>query len=86
MPEYTLPQLKQADDLEAEAEALFTEGQDDNRTSDKYVLNTVFLATVLFFCGIAPRVRWIPARVALVSVASVMLAVGLYYVAPLPIA
>jgi hypothetical protein len=84
MPQYALPQLQQADELEAEAESLFEEGQQDNDRGDKYVLNTVFLAIVLFFAGIAPRIRWMPARVALIAMALVMLVIGLYNVATYP--
>jgi hypothetical protein len=86
MPEYVLPQLQEADKLEAEATDLFKDGQDDNAISDRYVLNTVFLATVLFFCGIAPRIRWFPAQSALVAVAIAILLLGLYRLATYPIA
>jgi hypothetical protein len=86
MPEYVLPQLQEADKLEAESTALFADGQDDNDVSDKYVLNTVFLATVLFFCGIAPRIRFVPAQVALITVAFAILVLGLYRIATYPIA
>ncbi len=86
MPEYVLPQLQQADELEAESTALFKDGQDDNAISDRYVLNTVFLATVLFFCGIAPRIRWFPAQSALVAIAIALLILGLYRIATYPIA
>jgi hypothetical protein len=85
MPEYVVPELQEADRLEAEASVLFQKGQDANQTSDDYVLNTVFLATVLFFAAIAPRVGWVPARVTLITVACLMLAVGLYNVSTYPI-
>ncbi|HEY7036425.1 MAG TPA: hypothetical protein VH482_34165 [Thermomicrobiales bacterium] len=86
MAEYALPESAKADQLEADAGDTFAEGQKDNDRSDDYVLNTVILATVLFFCGIAPRVRWIPARMALVAIACVLLVVGLFNVATYPIA
>ena len=86
MPEYVVPQLQQADVLEADATALFADGEHDNAVSDRYVLNTVFLATVLFFCGIAPRIRWVPAQTGLVAVAFAILFLGLYRIATYPIA
>jgi hypothetical protein len=85
MPEYALPELQQADELEAEASALFEEGQEDNDRGDRYVLNTVILATAMFFSGVAPRLRWFPTRIALVAAALVMLAIGFYNVATYPV-
>jgi hypothetical protein len=86
MPEYSLPQANQANQLRDEAETLFNQGEKDNRTGDRYVLNTVFLAIVLFFAGIAPRVTWIPARVGLLSVATGLLLYGLFNLLTFPLA
>jgi hypothetical protein len=85
MPEYALPQLKEADRLSAQADALFQKGQDANQTSDDYVLNTVFLAAVLFFTAFAPRVRWFPARFALVLFAVAIFSFGIYHLIVYPI-
>ena len=85
MAEYAPAGRAQADQLEAEAEAFFVAGADANEQADDYVLNTVFLATVLFFAGIAPRVRWLPAQLVLVALAVILLGVGLYNLATYPI-
>jgi hypothetical protein len=45
----------------------------------------VVLATVLFFAGVAPRVRWLPAQLALVTLALALFAYGLINVATYPI-
>jgi hypothetical protein len=83
--ENALPEMQKADELEAEASALFEEGQEDNDRGDRYVLNTVILATAMFFSGVAPRLRWFPTRIALVAAALVMLAIGFYNVATYPV-
>ena len=86
MPEYQIPQFQAADDLEREANALFTQGQEANRISDRYVASTVVLAIVLFFAGIAPRFAWKPAKLALIGMALLLFLLGFYQVATLPIA
>jgi hypothetical protein len=86
MPEYVLPETQRAEQLNAEADAVFAEGEESKKHSEDYVFNTVLLATVLFFAGIAPRVRWVPASLALIAVSTVLLAVGLYDVLTLPTA
>lgn len=86
MPEYQIPQFQTADDLEREANALFTQGQEANRIGDRYVASTVILAIVLFFAGIAPRFTWQPARLAVVAMALLLFLLGFYQVATLPIA
>ena len=85
MPEYVLPQMQEADRLAAQADALFQTGQDANQTSDDYVLNTVFLAAVLFFTAFAPRIRWFPARFALVLFAIAIFSFGIYHLIIYPI-
>ena len=85
MPEYALPEQAQADQLEEEAGELFREGQDANQQSDDYVLNTVILAGVLLLSGAAPRIRWVPARIALAVVSLTIFSVGLYNIATYPV-
>jgi len=55
MPQYQIPQQKQANTLNAEADAYFATGQSAAGTADKYVRLTVFLAAVLFLVGIGSR-------------------------------
>jgi hypothetical protein len=78
MPEFSLPGIEQAMALEAEANGLFQEGKLANQQSDDYVFNTVILASVLFFAGIAQRrFRRLEYRTALTVLASGMLIFGL---------
>ncbi len=60
MPEYLQPELQRSAELATQADALFSKGEDANQTSDDYVLNTVFLASVLFFTAFAPRCEVVP--------------------------
>ena len=53
MTEYKLSVAEQADQLEAEAAATFNEGKAAYEQSGAYVLNTVFLATVLLLITIS---------------------------------
>jgi hypothetical protein len=85
MPEYAPANLALAAELEAEAGERFAAGAEANQQADDYVLNTVVLATVLFFAGVAPRVRWLPAQLVLISLALLLFAYGLINVATYPI-
>jgi hypothetical protein len=48
MPQYVIPQEAQSKSYDAQADAAFAEGSDAGSTSDKYIRDAVFLATVLF--------------------------------------
>jgi len=85
MPEYVEPELQKSAELATQADALFGKGEEANQTSDDYVLNTVFLAAVLFFTAFAPRVKWFPARLGLVIFAVGMFSLGIYHIATYPI-
>ncbi|NIM94851.1 MAG: hypothetical protein GTO18_14215 [Anaerolineales bacterium] len=85
MPEYKLSEMEKAIALEEEAAQLFEEGKDANQTSDEYVFNSVLLATVLFFAGIATQFEWQPIRWALLGLGSIMLIYGIYTLLTLPI-
>lgn len=78
MDEYQLVTDELFYELELEAEALFEQGRATNAQSDEYVLNTVYLASVLFFAGIASRFLWMPVRYAILALATVMFVVGMY--------
>jgi hypothetical protein len=86
MPEYTSSRAEEAESLVQEAEAAFAEGRAANQQSDEYILNAVVLASVLFLAGIATRFDWLPVRVAIIVVALVLLARGLYNLAIYPVA
>jgi hypothetical protein len=62
MPEYQLDARQEAERLDAEAEALSTEGRGSIERSTNYVLCVVLFAAALFFAGIStklatPRLR-----------------------------
>jgi hypothetical protein len=85
MPQYQLDKAAEADRLEKEAEATFAEGTAANNTSDKYILNTVFLASVLFLGGIATRFNSMSARWVIILFSLAILIFGLINLLTYPI-
>jgi hypothetical protein len=85
MPEYRVSLAEEAKQLQEKASGLFEEGKKANERSDQYVLNTVFLASVLFLAGIAPRFDWRPIVIVILVTALVLLTIGLYNLSTLPI-
>jgi hypothetical protein len=85
MPEYSVDQFEKAIRLEEEASHTFMEGKDANQQSDDYILNTVILASVLFFTGIVNRFRWRFVRILLVIIAAAMIVIGLYNLITYPV-
>ncbi|SRR6266487_2437182 len=85
MPQYKVSMAEKANQLETEADKAFEEGLAANERSDNYVLNTVFLATVLFFVAIAERFKWLPVLGVIVLLALALLLLGLYHIATYPI-
>jgi hypothetical protein len=85
MPEYKDDLTGQADRLEAEAAALFEDGKAAYQQSTDYVLNTVFLATVLLFITIAQRFEWMPVKLMTLAIAAMMLLLGLYRLFSFPV-
>jgi hypothetical protein len=84
MPQYVIPQEVQANADDAQADAEFTTGSAAGATSDKYVRDTVFLATVLFLVGISGHFRIRSARLAVVGFGVLILAFSLVQLAGLP--
>ncbi len=85
MSEYRNPSFKRAEQLSDESDALFTYEMDASDKSDQYILNTVYLATALFFAGIAGTVVGRPARTMIITIGIMMLIFGLYHIVALPI-
>lgn len=85
MPQYKLSVEEQGNQLDAEAAKTFKEGQAANQQSDDYVLNAVFLATVLFLTAISERFEWNTVRAVVLALALGMLLFGLYHLATYPI-
>lgn len=84
MPQYVIPQQTQANQLDAQADKEFTTGSDAGGTADKYVRDTVFLATVLFLIGISGHVKLRQARYGLVGVGVILLAFAVVQLIGLP--
>jgi len=84
MPQYVIPQQKQAAVLTARADELFSEGQSAAGTGDKYVRLTVLLAAVLFLVGIGSRFPVRAARHGLIAVAAALLVFSVIQLLGLP--
>jgi hypothetical protein len=76
MPQYKLPSQAQANALDNEATAKFSEGTQAGLTGDNYVQITVFLAAVLFLVGIGSSFKLRGVRYALITFGSVLLIVA----------
>ncbi len=84
MPAYQSPGEAQAKALKTRAAAEFQRGQHDNHVSDDYVQAAVILAMALFFGGIGQVFRRRPVRIALLSFAFVVTALGIVRILTLP--
>jgi len=84
MPQYVIPQETQANELDTQADAEFTKGSDAGGTADKYVRDTVFLATVLFLIGISGHLKLRQARMGLVSIGLILLVFSVIQLAGMP--
>jgi hypothetical protein len=85
MPEYQVSKAEEADQLEKDAEAKFAEGTTANEISDRYILNTVILASVLFLGGIASRFKAMSARWVIIIFSLAILTFGLINILSYPI-
>lgn len=85
MPQYASSLPGSEDQLEADANQKFTEGQTAAEQSAAYVLNTVFLAMVLFLTSMAEHFEWHPLRAAILGVAVLMLLFAVYHLVIYPI-
>lgn len=84
MPQYVIPQEAVAKSNDAKADAAFAKGADAGSTSDKYIRDTVFLATVLFLVGISSHFRIRQARLGLIGVGALLLAFAVIQLLGLP--
>jgi hypothetical protein len=84
MPQYVITQAGTASAQDAVADAAFSRGTNAASTSDKYIRDTVLLATVLFLVGISSHFPLPGVRYALVAVAGVMLAISVVALLGLP--
>ncbi len=84
MRQYVIPQAAAAASYDAQADAAFVKGAAAGATSDKYIRDTVFLATVLFLIGISSHFHIRQARLGLIAVGSVLLIFAATQVLGLP--
>lgn len=85
MPEYHVSLALEADMLEEQAAEFFAQGEAANQIGDSYILNTVFLASVLFLGGIASRFKAMSARWVILLFSLAILVFGLYNIITYPI-
>jgi hypothetical protein len=85
MPQYKVSQDERANRLDAQANATFDKGQAAKEQGDAYVLNTVFLATVLFLTAIAENFTWNWIRAVILAIGLVMLLFGIYHLITYPV-
>jgi hypothetical protein len=84
MPQYVIPQATAANAYDATADAAFARGEHAGDTSDKYIRDTVFLATVLFLVGISSHFALRGARLVLIGIAGLMLVFSVVQLLGLP--
>jgi hypothetical protein len=84
MPQYKIPEVALANAADQQADHYFTEGSDAGETADKYIRDTVFLATVLFLVGISGQFRIPPARYGLIGVGGAILVFAVIQLLGLP--
>ncbi len=85
MQEYSLAKNKEAEALEVKAGEYFNSAEESNEIADRYVLDTVILASVLFLAGLASQIKSFRMKSFIVIFALIILTWGLYSVFILPI-
>jgi hypothetical protein len=84
MPQYVIPAQNLADSDAHKADEKFSEGSESGETADKYIRDTVFLATVLFLVGISGQFRLRYIRFGLIGVAGALLLFAVVTLTGLP--
>jgi hypothetical protein len=84
MPQYVIPQAALATAADAAADKAFEEGTHAGETADKYIRDTVFLATVLFLVGISGHFRVAQARLGLIGIGAALLVFAVIQLLGLP--
>lgn len=85
MPEYRVSAAEESSILEEQAAESFAKGEAANQIGDNYILNTVFLASVLFLGGIASRFKAMSARWVIILFSLGILVFGFYNILTYPI-
>lgn len=84
MRQYVIPQEAASKRYDAQADAAFTRGSEAGATGDKYIRDTVFLASVLFLVGISGHFPVRQGRYGLILVGAAILAFSVIQLATLP--
>jgi hypothetical protein len=84
MPQYRNAAAERAAALERRASAALDEGTKAREKGDKYLRNTVLLATVLFLTALAQRFRVESVRIGLLAVCAVLLVIAIVFIATYP--
>ncbi|MFZ0041345.1 MAG: hypothetical protein WAK93_08565 [Solirubrobacteraceae bacterium] len=84
MPNYIIPQAALSNAADARADTAFAAGTRSGETSDNYIRDTVFLATVLFLVGISGHFRVRQGRYGLIGVAALLLVFSVIQLIGLP--
>ena len=84
MPQYHDAHEELAAKLDEQAGAAFDAGTQARDDGDRYLRNTILLATVLFLTALAPRFKLESARLGLVGVSAVLLGVALFVLGTYP--
>lgn len=84
MPQYVIPQEAVANSEDHKADVEFAKGSEAGSISDKYVRDTVFLATVLFLVGISSHFPVRSARYGLIGVGALILVFAVVQLLGLP--
>jgi hypothetical protein len=74
---YVLANMVKSDKLERRGDLRFEEGKEATENADDYVFVTVFFAVVLFFAGISLRFQWLPMRIFILALGTLMLVYGI---------
>ncbi len=84
MEEYALASTAEADRLAEEADRFGQLALDNNQRSDNYVLLAVLFASVLLFAGLAPKSRTLQIQVTMLTMAGIILLVGVGFLLAFP--
>jgi hypothetical protein len=81
---YKLANVEKADKLNKLGDVRFEQGKQATENADDYVFVTVFFAIVLFFAGISLRFSWLPMRLVIMGIGTVILVYGGFRLLNLP--
>lgn len=84
MPQYVIPQEATSKREDREADTEFADGAQAGSTADKYIRDTVFLASVLFLVGISSHFPVRQGRYGLMAIGVVILVFAVAQLAELP--